>query len=70
VINSIAEALNGKMYDDIDFRIILNDGTERTIHTQGEVILNNENNPVRMRGTVQDITESTRNLCLTRMASI
>ncbi len=57
VTNSIIEALNGKIYDAIDFRIILADGTERTIHTQGEVIFDEKNIPVRMRGTVQDITE-------------
>jgi PAS domain S-box-containing protein len=57
VTNSIIEALNGKIYDDIDFRIILADGTERTIHTQGEVIFDEKNIPIRMRGTVQDITE-------------
>ena len=41
----------------IDHRIILNDGRERIVHTQIEVILDEKNNPVRMKGTVQDITE-------------
>ncbi len=57
VNNSIKEALNGKKYDAIDFRIVLADGTERTVHAQGEVIFDEKNIPVRMRGTVQDITE-------------
>jgi PAS domain S-box-containing protein len=41
----------------IDFRIILADGEERTVHMQSEVIFDEENIPIRMRGTVQDITE-------------
>ena len=32
-------------------------GEERTVHAQTEVIFDEINNPVRMRGTVQDITE-------------
>ena len=58
VTNSILEALNGKRYDAVDFRIILDDGTERALHTQGEVIFNEKSTPIRMKGTVQDITES------------
>jgi PAS domain S-box-containing protein len=57
VTNSIIEALNGKKYDAIDFRIILADGTERTVFTQGEVTFDEKNTPIRLRGTVQDITE-------------
>jgi PAS domain-containing protein len=36
----------------------LDDGTERALHTQGEVIFNEKSTPIRMKGTVQDITES------------
>jgi PAS domain S-box-containing protein len=57
VKNSILEALNGKVYDAIDFRIILADGTYRTVHTQGEAIFDEKNTPVQLKGTVQDITE-------------
>ncbi len=57
VNNAIKEAVNGKPYD-IDYRIVSADGTERIVNAQGEVILNEENIPVQMRGTVQDITES------------
>ena len=38
-------------------RIILADGEERIVHAQGEVIFDEKNIPIRMRGTVQDITE-------------
>ncbi len=54
--NAVKEALSGKPYD-IDYRIISANGEERIVHAHGEVIFDEENIPVRMRGTVQDITE-------------
>ena len=56
VNNAVIQALNGKPCS-IDHRIVLTNGEERVVHEQGEVIFDNKNNPVRMRGTVQDITE-------------
>ena len=56
VNNAIMEALNGKPYS-IDFRIILPDGEERITHEIGEVIFDEKNIPIRMKGTTQDITE-------------
>jgi PAS domain S-box-containing protein len=56
VDNSVKEAINGNPYD-IDYRIILANGEERVVHAQGGAIFNEENIPVRLRGTVQDITE-------------
>ena len=56
VENSFKRALNEKTTN-IDYRIILADGEERVVHAQSEVIFNEENIPVRMRGTIQDITE-------------
>jgi len=43
-----------------DYRIYRTDGEERVVHVQGKVIFSEENIPVRMRGTVQDITERKR----------
>ena len=54
--NAVKEAFNGKPYS-MDHRIILPDGEERIVHEQGEVTFDEKNNPVQMRGTVQDITE-------------
>lgn len=54
--NAVEGALNGKPYS-IDFRMISADGEERTVHSQGEVTFDEKNNPVRMRGIAQDITE-------------
>ena len=56
VSHAINEALNGKPYH-IDYRIILPDGEERVIDSQGGVIFDEKNTPIRMRGIVQDITE-------------
>jgi PAS domain S-box-containing protein len=56
VSHAISEALNGNPYY-IDYRIILPDGEERTIYSQGGAIFDEKNTPVRMRGIVQDITE-------------
>jgi PAS domain S-box-containing protein len=56
VDNAVKRALNGEPYE-TDYRIISADGTERIVHAQGKVIFDEKNNPVLMRGTVQDITE-------------
>ncbi len=56
VSNAIKGALNGKPYY-IDYRIVLPDGEERIIYSEGVVIFNEKNTPMRMRGIVQDITE-------------
>ena len=54
--NAIKEGLSGKPLE-IDYRIILADGGERIVHAQGEVIFDEKHIPVRVKGTVQDITE-------------
>ena len=59
VNNTIKEALNRKPYY-IDYRIILPDGEERVIYSQGGAIFDEKNKPIRMRGIVQDITERKR----------
>jgi PAS domain S-box-containing protein len=40
-----------------DYSVILADGEERKVHTYIEVIFNGNNIPVRIKGTVEDITE-------------
>jgi len=57
VDRSVNEALrDGKPYS-IDHRIVLSDSTIRIVHEAGEVIFNELGEPVRMVGTIQDITE-------------
>jgi PAS domain S-box-containing protein len=54
----LAEALrNGRSFE-CDHRIRLPDGTERFMHGRGEIAVNEHGQPVKMVGTVQDITES------------
>jgi PAS domain S-box-containing protein len=50
------KAFNGKIYA-TNYRIVRPDGEERIVHSEREVIFDERNNPVRMRGTVQDVTE-------------
>ncbi len=57
VQRSVDEALyKGKPYK-IDHRIVLPDGTIRIVHEEAEVTLDEDGRPIRMIGTVQDITE-------------
>jgi PAS domain S-box-containing protein len=49
-------AVSGKPYN-IDHRIILANGEERTVHIQSKVISDDTGNPFRVQGIVQDITE-------------
>jgi PAS domain-containing protein len=56
VDNTIKKGLNGKPHG-IDYRIVLADGEERTVHTQTEVIFDDENTPVQLKGITQDVTE-------------
>ena len=56
VNNAVIEALNGNPYS-IDHRITLANGDEHIVHEEGEVTFDENNTPIRMRGTVQDITE-------------
>ncbi len=53
--NAHKKAVAGEPYN-LDHRIISDNGEERTIHIQSEVILNGSI-PVRLKGIVQDITE-------------
>ncbi len=53
---AVKRALKGESFA-IDHRIVLASGEERTVHAQGRVIFDENNNPIRIKGTVQDITE-------------
>ena len=56
VDNAFKGTINGKPYE-IDHRIILANGEERTVHIQAEVVFDDKNIPIRTKGIVQDITE-------------
>jgi PAS domain S-box-containing protein len=57
VARSIKNGLNEGPKTGIDYRIILANGEERTVHSQAEVIFDKHNHPARVKGIVQDITE-------------
>ncbi|HEX2959809.1 MAG TPA: PAS domain-containing protein, partial [Chitinispirillaceae bacterium] len=56
VITAAKEVLNGKLFD-IDYRIIRTDGAERIVNEVVKVIFDEENDQIRLKGTIQDITE-------------
>ncbi len=57
VKNTILETVCEGMPFSVDYRIILPNGSERIIHSEGEVVIDNAGKAVYMSGTVQDITE-------------
>jgi len=56
VKQSVYETLYEYKPYSIDHRIVRPDGTERIVHEQAEIIHGADNSPIRMRGTVQDVT--------------
>ncbi|HIH94553.1 TPA: PAS domain S-box protein [Methanosarcina acetivorans] len=57
VANAIKALLKGKPYGGIDYRMILANGKERIVHAKGEVVFDEKNVPIRIKGITQDITE-------------
>jgi PAS domain S-box-containing protein len=57
----VKQSVNKALYDrqpyNIDHRIIVSDGTGRVLHEQAEVTYDADQNPIRMIGTMQDVTE-------------
>lgn len=60
VEQSVKEALGGGLHYSIDHRVIRPDGVERVVHEEAETIYDAEHMPVRMIGTVHDITDRVR----------
>lgn len=60
VKKSVEDAIYRKKPYAIDHRMVLSDGSERIVHEQAEVIYDAKGLPLRMTGTVQDITEQKR----------
>ena len=57
----VKEAVNAALYQqqsyNIEHRIIPPDGVQRNVHEQAQVIFGADGSPLRMVGTVQDVTE-------------
>jgi PAS domain S-box-containing protein len=58
VEDRVAQALNREELYEIDHRIVLPGGEERSVHEKGEVTFDESGAPIRMTGTVQDVTEA------------
>ncbi|GMR18109.1 MAG: hypothetical protein BMS9Abin33_0512 [Gammaproteobacteria bacterium] len=54
--NAVTEAMNKNNYN-MDHRIVINDSEVRYVHGQGQVQFDEACKPIRMMGTIQDITE-------------
>jgi PAS domain S-box-containing protein len=54
--DAIKKAARDKPFS-IDYRIVLANGEERTVHLTSKYVMDNKNLPVKIKGTVQDITE-------------
>jgi PAS domain S-box-containing protein len=56
----VQQSVDKTLYEDksynIDHRIVRPDGTQRIVHEHAELIRNTDNKPIRMMGTVQDVT--------------
>lgn len=56
----LAQAIRDRRSFECSFRLLLPDGTMRTVQSRGRPALDEDGNAVRMFGTIQDITERTR----------
>ncbi|MEE9200646.1 MAG: PAS domain S-box protein, partial [Candidatus Brocadiales bacterium] len=60
VKKSVDAARDKKKPYSIDYRVVHPESTERTVHAEGEVVYDETGRPLRMIGTVQDITDRKR----------
>jgi len=59
--NAVKRALNGEPYN-IDYRIIRADGEERVVHVQGEVIFDEKDTPISIRGYASGLLRNAKRL--------
>jgi PAS domain S-box-containing protein len=57
VLDAMEHSRNTHEPHDFYYRIILEDGSLKTLHARGDVIVNSEGRPYQMVGTLQDVTE-------------
>jgi PAS domain S-box-containing protein len=57
VVRAVNEAVDGKKTYSIEHRVVRHNGSERFVHEQGEVTLNEYGKAFKMVGIVHDITE-------------
>ena len=61
VTSAVGESLNRLKPYDVEHRIVRPDGAERIVHEQGTIFSDEEGKPIRMVGTVHDVTEQIMN---------
>jgi two-component system sensor histidine kinase UhpB len=54
---ALSEALQGSRLLDVEFRVVPSDADMRFVHVRDEIVYDESGRPIRMFGTVQDITE-------------
>jgi PAS domain S-box-containing protein len=57
MLEAYERAIAGGPRYDVDYRVLLPDGVVRYVHSEADVSLDADGRPVRMFGTMQDITE-------------
>ncbi len=57
MIDAYERAIAGGPRYDVDYRVLRPDGEVRYVHSEGDIISDAEGRPLRMFGTLQDITE-------------
>ena len=57
VLDAVEQAMQERRPYRVEYRILQPDKTERVVHEQGEFTLDADGNPLRMIGTMQDVTE-------------
>ena len=60
VAGAVEDSLQGRARFNVEYRIIRPNGEERAVHSMGELKCDQTGRPLRMFGTVQDITERKR----------
>jgi PAS domain S-box-containing protein len=60
VLAHVSATLEGGSSHDLEFRIVRPDGEVRIVHSQGELVRDVSGRPLRLFGTVQDVTERRR----------
>jgi PAS domain S-box-containing protein len=57
VADSHEESLRTGKGHKVEYRVLLTDGTERTVYEESKIFLDDLDNPLKVRGIVQDISE-------------
>ncbi|MBV9682703.1 MAG: PAS domain-containing protein, partial [Solirubrobacterales bacterium] len=59
MLEAYEQAVAGGPRYDVDYRVLLPDGVVRYVHSEADVIRDADGRPLRMFGTMQDVTERT-----------